>query len=181
MRGSGCTSARTGGSSRPKTSSPGSRAVLEAEPEVVQVGINFADAVTLTGNCAPEQTVHRAPDTGRYVLTEKVALGPAMFDTARLDRAGGVDSIAETRMPRDRQPRRGALRPAGMRTDHAIAGYDLAVSDPSTRCADRPAICLSMIVRNEAHIVTEVTRRGRAPHQLVGDRRHRLRRQHPAD
>ena len=35
----------------------------------------------------------------------------------------------------------------------AIAGYDLAVSDPVTA---RPAICLNMIVRNEAHIVEEV-------------------------
>jgi len=36
---------------------------------------------------------------------------------------------------------------------HAIAGYDLPVSDSA---AARPAICLNMIVRNEAHIVAEV-------------------------
>jgi glycosyltransferase involved in cell wall biosynthesis len=32
-----------------------------------------------------------------------------------------------------------------------VAGYDLAVSDRGAR----PAICLNMIVRNEAHIVGE--------------------------
>jgi hypothetical protein len=68
-------------------------AVLEAEPRVFQVGINFADAVKLTGSCAPEAAVRRAPDAGRYVLTQEVACGPAMFDTARLDRAGGVHGI----------------------------------------------------------------------------------------
>ena len=75
-------------------------AVLESEPQVFQVGINFADAVKLTGVCAAEAAVRRAPDAGRYVLTDAVASGPAMFDTARLDRAGGIegsdpDPIAE--------------------------------------------------------------------------------------
>jgi hypothetical protein len=75
-------------------------AVLESEPQVFQVGINFADAVELTGGCAAESAVRRAPDAGRYVLADVVASGPAMFDTARLDRAGGVegsdpDPIAE--------------------------------------------------------------------------------------
>jgi len=75
-------------------------AVLDAEAQVFQVGINFADAVTLTGACAAEQMVRRAPGAGRYVLTDVVASGPAMFDTARLDQAGGVegtdpDAIAE--------------------------------------------------------------------------------------
>jgi tetratricopeptide (TPR) repeat protein len=76
------------------------RAVLEAEAQVFQVGVNFADAVKLTGVCAAEQAVRRAPDAGRYVLTDVVASGPAMFDIARLDRAGGAagtdaDPIAE--------------------------------------------------------------------------------------
>ena len=66
-------------------------AVLKAEPHVLQVGINFADAVKLTGACAAEQAARRAPDAGRYVLTDAPASGPAMFDTARLDRAGGVE------------------------------------------------------------------------------------------
>jgi hypothetical protein len=75
-------------------------AILDAEPQVFQVGINFADAVKLTGACAAEQAVRRTPDAGRYVLAEASASGPAMFDTARLDQAGGVDgsdphSIAE--------------------------------------------------------------------------------------
>ncbi|MDT5139070.1 MAG: hypothetical protein QOD58_3332 [Mycobacterium sp.] len=75
-------------------------AVLESEPEVFQVAINFADAVEPTGLCAAEAAVRRAPGTGRYLITDVVASGPAMFDTARLDRVGGVegsdpDSIAE--------------------------------------------------------------------------------------
>ena len=75
-------------------------AVLESEPQVFQVGINFADAAKLTGVCAAEAAVRRAPDAGRYVLTEEVASGPAMFDTARLDRADSMegsdpDPIAE--------------------------------------------------------------------------------------
>ena len=67
-------------------------AVLDAEPQVFQVGINFADAVKLTGASATEEVVRRAPDAGRYLLTEAMASGPAMFDTARLDRAVGVPS-----------------------------------------------------------------------------------------
>ena len=35
--------------------------------QVFQVGINFTDAVKLTGASAAEQTVRRAPDAGRYV------------------------------------------------------------------------------------------------------------------
>ncbi len=67
-------------------------AVLDAEPQVFQVGINFADAAKLTGANAAEQAVRRTPEAGRYVLTDEVASGPAMFDTARLDQAGGLDS-----------------------------------------------------------------------------------------
>jgi hypothetical protein len=74
-------------------------AVLQAEAHVFQVGINFADAVKLTGACAAEQAVHRAPDAGRYVLTQEAAYGPAMFDTARLDRAGGVSGTTRIRSP----------------------------------------------------------------------------------
>ncbi len=75
-------------------------AVFDAEPQVYQVGINLADAVRLTDARPAEQAVRRTPDAGRYVLSEAVAYGPAMFDTARLDRAGGVrgtdrDPIAE--------------------------------------------------------------------------------------
>jgi hypothetical protein len=75
------------------------KAVLEAEPQVFQVRI-FGDAAKLTSATAAEQTVRRAPDGGRYVLTGAVASGPAMFDTERLDRVGGaddtnIDSIAD--------------------------------------------------------------------------------------
>jgi hypothetical protein len=67
-------------------------AVLDAETQVFQVGINLADATGLTGISAPEETVRRTPDAGRYVLAETVARGPSMFDTTRLDRTGGMDS-----------------------------------------------------------------------------------------
>jgi len=66
-------------------------AVLDAEAHVFQVGINLTDAVKLTGTCAAEQAVRRTPDAGRYVLAEVVASGPAMFDTTRLDQAGGLE------------------------------------------------------------------------------------------
>jgi tetratricopeptide (TPR) repeat protein len=67
-------------------------AVLDAEKQVFQVGINVGDAVELTGFSAPEQMVRRTPDAGRYVLTEVVAAGPAMFDTGRLARTGETDT-----------------------------------------------------------------------------------------
>ncbi len=67
-------------------------AVLDAETQVFQVGINLDDAVALTGSSAPEQAVRRAPAAGRYVLSYVVATGPAMFDTARLSRAGRTDT-----------------------------------------------------------------------------------------
>jgi hypothetical protein len=75
-------------------------AVLDTETEVFQVGINVADAVKLTGASAAEQAIRRAPDAGRYILTDAVASGPALFDTTRLDRAGGLkdtdpDPLAE--------------------------------------------------------------------------------------
>jgi hypothetical protein len=67
-------------------------AVLDAETQVFRVGINLDDAVALTGSSAPEQTVRRTPDAGRYVLSAVVVRGPAMSDTARLDRAGRIDT-----------------------------------------------------------------------------------------
>ena len=91
-------------------------AVLDAEPQVFQVGINFADALKLTGACAAEQAIRRAPDAGRYLLTKAMARGPAMFDTARLDRAVGVQNSDPAQRGRHRprraahrQPRRSAL------------------------------------------------------------------------
>jgi len=67
-------------------------AVLAAEPQVVQVGVNVGDAGTLTNVSAPEATVRRSADAGRYVMTDAVVRGPAMFDAPRLDRAGGLDA-----------------------------------------------------------------------------------------
>jgi tetratricopeptide (TPR) repeat protein len=46
-------------------------AVLDAETQVFQVGVNLADAVDLTGTSAPEQAVRRTP-AGRYVLSDEV-------------------------------------------------------------------------------------------------------------
>ncbi len=75
-------------------------AVLAAETHVLQVGVNLADAAVLIATSAPEGTVRRNPGAGRYVLTDTLASGPAMFDTVRLDQAGGLggaepDPIAE--------------------------------------------------------------------------------------
>lgn len=65
------------------------RAVLASEPQVFQVGINFNDAQELLGACASEDDVRRTPNGGRYVITDSVAVGPALFDVLRLDQAGG--------------------------------------------------------------------------------------------
>ena len=75
-------------------------AVLRTETQAVQVGINLDDATTLTAASAAEDTVRRTPDAGRYLLTDQIASGPAMFDTTRLDQAGGlqdtdIDPIAQ--------------------------------------------------------------------------------------
>lgn len=63
------------------------RGVLAAEPDVFQVAINFGDADALVGACAAETAVRRTPETGRYVLTDLRASGPAMVDTERLTAA----------------------------------------------------------------------------------------------
>lgn len=60
--------------------------VLEAEPEVMVVGVNYQDAAALTGRCASEGQVRRAPGGGRYVVTDGLIEGPAMFDLQRVDR-----------------------------------------------------------------------------------------------
>jgi tetratricopeptide (TPR) repeat protein len=69
-------------------------AILDAEPAVFQVGINLADATSLSGVSAPEATVRRTPDGRRYVLTGVMSDGPAMYDTARLDQAGSLEVAA---------------------------------------------------------------------------------------
>ncbi|OBI79970.1 glycosyl transferase [Mycobacterium asiaticum] len=74
--------------------------VLDAEENVYQVAINFTDADKLIGTPATGAVVSRAPGAGRYLLASQVAYGPAMFDSARLDRVGGTrandpDPLAE--------------------------------------------------------------------------------------
>lgn len=66
-------------------------AVLEAEPDVVQVGINLDDATQLTGRSAAESSVRRTEAAGRYVVGDRTVDGPAMFDTGRLDRLAEGD------------------------------------------------------------------------------------------
>ncbi|AYE95069.1 glycosyl transferase [Mycobacterium paragordonae] len=68
--------------------------VFEAEENVYQVALNFADADTLIGTSATDEVASRAPGAGRYVLRGQVTHGPAMFDTARLDRVGGTRADA---------------------------------------------------------------------------------------
>jgi hypothetical protein len=93
-------------------------AVLDAEPQVFQVRINFADAPKLTGASAAEQAIRRAPDAGRYLLTEALASGPAMFDTARLDRAVG----AQNSDPDPGRPPAARLRTASLDEVLCISG-----------------------------------------------------------
>lgn len=61
------------------------RAVLNAEPAAVQVGINFRDAQGITGACADTTTVRRTAEGDPYVVTADAAHGPAMIDLTRLD------------------------------------------------------------------------------------------------
>ena len=63
-------------------------AVLDAEAEVFQVGINYTDATQLTGTCAPDSAARHTAEAGRYTMTEEAAHGPAMFDTTRFDLPG---------------------------------------------------------------------------------------------
>lgn len=70
--------------------------VLDTEPRVVQVGINFQDALSLTAASAEESGARRTPDNDRYVITHALSRGPAMFDTGRFDRAGGAELEAAT-------------------------------------------------------------------------------------
>ena len=101
-------------------------AVLDAEPQVFQVGINFADAAKLTGASAAEQAVRRAPDAGRYLLTEAMATGPAMFDTARLDRARRcAKQRPRSARPTGRPAARAGLRTASLDEVLCISGLHL--------------------------------------------------------
>jgi hypothetical protein len=61
--------------------------IMEAEPDVYRVGINYRDATTLTGVAAPAETTRTNTGTGRYVLTDTQsnsgAHGPNMIDIDR--------------------------------------------------------------------------------------------------
>ena len=90
-----------------------------------QVGINYGDAVKLTGTSAAERATRRAPDAGRYLLTEAMATGPAMFDTARLDRVGGVRTSNPDPSARRGRPAAGAqVRTASLDEVLCISGLD---------------------------------------------------------
>ena len=69
-------------------------AVLDAEPDVVAVAVNFEDTTGLTGLSAGDDVIRRGAGTGRYVLTERMPVGPAMIDMQRLARMGGIDAGA---------------------------------------------------------------------------------------
>lgn len=56
--------------------------VLDAEPGVYQVGVNYDDAEKLTGAVAPRAEI-RGTAGGHYVLSDAAAEGPAMFDCSR--------------------------------------------------------------------------------------------------
>ena len=64
-----------------------------------------------------------APDVGRYLLTDVVASGPAMFDTARLDAAGALkDSDSAPPAKRRRPAARAGLRTASLDEVLCISG-----------------------------------------------------------
>jgi hypothetical protein len=118
--------------------------VFEAEPEVFQVRINFGDAVELAGaGTAKDDAVRSAVDGGRYVLADAVTSGPAMFDIARLDRAGGVegtdrDLVAELgRRAADVGLRAASLDRGVLRRGIAVGGGGDCTLTPST-CAGGP-------------------------------------------
>lgn len=65
-------------------------AVLAAAPEAVAVALNFEDATALTGRSAGRHVAQRDAEGGRFVTGTGLPHGPAMYDTARLDAAGGL-------------------------------------------------------------------------------------------
>lgn len=57
--------------------------ILNVEPGIYQVGINYGDAEQLTGQIAPLKSARSSPGTGRYVLADSAVHGPAMVDCSR--------------------------------------------------------------------------------------------------
>ena len=78
-----------------------------------------------SGTSAAEQAIRRAPGTGHYLLTQTMARGPAMFDTARLDRAIGVHN-SDPNLPtqRGQQTPGAGLRTASLDEVLCISGLD---------------------------------------------------------
>ena len=83
-------------------------AVLDAEPRVFQVGINFSRCGQTHRRHRSRGNLRRAPDAGRYLLTDVIATGPAMFDTTRLDQARGAQH-RDPDPPADAGPRTATL------------------------------------------------------------------------
>jgi hypothetical protein len=76
---------------------PGASGCIQVKGSLLQfqVGINLNDATQLNGASAPETSVRRTDGAGRYLLTASAISGPAMFDTARLDReANNYEALA---------------------------------------------------------------------------------------
>jgi hypothetical protein len=71
-------------------------AILEAEPEVIQVGVNLGDAEGPCGSYARQGEIRTAPTTGRYVLAGTTSDGPAMYATNRFDRPEGGGPLIAT-------------------------------------------------------------------------------------
>lgn len=67
-------------------------AVLEAEPDIGQVGINLDDAKEPSNSSAAQEAVRSHGNTGRYLLTNMLATGPAMYDTTRFNPARATGS-----------------------------------------------------------------------------------------
>lgn len=74
-------------------------AILEAEPTIYQIGVNFNDATGPANQSAPQSIVRSQPSTGRYTVTDSPAAGPAMYDTTRCQPANaahaGTATLAE--------------------------------------------------------------------------------------
>lgn len=58
-------------------------AIFDTESDVYQIGLNFADAANIANQSAPQGIVRGGSATGRYVLTDSAATGPAMYETTR--------------------------------------------------------------------------------------------------
>ena len=62
-------------------------AVLQAEPEVCQVGVNYGDASAVSNKTAPLSETSSRPEAGHYVRSTTAITGPNMVDVARFEQA----------------------------------------------------------------------------------------------